>query len=154
MDSKAVYDHVLSRVEEDLKHYGYKRSGKGRLFYRYSADGKVGCAVEMQKSAYSSGDNHRFTFNIGCVAIYELSGYGKEKLTTEVLKAVLRSTRMERLGGVSRGFDYWWEFSNDILDRFSAEEYYDRFLHGDIEKCANHLDEVSRKKEHVYLRDE
>ncbi len=99
MDSKAVYDHVLSRVEEDLKHYGYKRSGKGRLFYRYSADGKVGCVFEMQKSAYNTTDSQSFTFNVGCVALYELSGYYKAKLTAEPLKLMLKSPSAERLGG-------------------------------------------------------
>ncbi len=154
MDSKEVYDHVLSRVEEDLKHYGYKRSGKGRLFYRYSADGKVGCAFEMQRSAYNTTDSQSFTFNIVCVALYELSGYNKTKLTAEPIKLMLKSTSAERLGGISRGYDYWWEFSGKILESFPIEDYYDRFLHADIVKCADYLDELSRKKERVYLRDE
>ena len=151
MDSKAVYDHVLSRVEEDLKHYGYKRSGKGRLFYRYSAYGKVGCVFEMQRSAYNTTDSQSFTFNVGCVALYELSGYYKAKLTAEPLKLILKSPSAERLGGISRGYDYWWEFSDKILESFPIEEYYDRFLHADIIKCAGYLDDLSRKKERIYL---
>ena len=50
MDINVIYEYLLSKISEDLSAYGYKRSGKSTLFYRYSADKKVGCAFEMQKS--------------------------------------------------------------------------------------------------------
>lgn len=46
MDSAVIYESVLSNVQADLLEYGYARSGKSALFYRYSADKKVGCCIE------------------------------------------------------------------------------------------------------------
>ena len=42
MDSAVIYEAILSNVQADLLNYGYTRSGKSTLFYRYSADKKVG----------------------------------------------------------------------------------------------------------------
>lgn len=42
MDSAVIYEAFLSKVQADLLNYGYTRSGKSTLFYRYSADKKVG----------------------------------------------------------------------------------------------------------------
>ena len=69
MDMTSIYEYILSRIAEDLSQYGYKRSGKGSLFYRYSADKKVACAFEMQKSMFNLPDNYSFTFNLGCIAL-------------------------------------------------------------------------------------
>lgn len=41
MDSSTIYEYILSRVQADLTPYGYSRSGKSALFYRYSADKKL-----------------------------------------------------------------------------------------------------------------
>ena len=156
MDSVAIYDYILSRVNEDLTPYGYKRSGKGALFYRYSADKKVGCAIEMQKSILNSPESYSFTFNLGCIALYELSDYYGEKLTLEQLKLVIKSPCGVgiRLGHLCRGRDYWWEITGEILNRFSIEEYYNRFLQSDIIKCTRYLDEEARKKERKYFKGE
>lgn len=50
MDVLSVYEYILSRIAEDLTPYGYQKSGKSALFYRYSADKRVGCVFKMQKS--------------------------------------------------------------------------------------------------------
>ncbi len=156
MDSTAMYDYILSRINDDLSSYGYKRSGKGKMFYRYSADGKVACGIEMQKSILNSPESYSFTFNIGCIALYELPYYYKEKLTLEPLKLALGEPFFggERLGQLCRGSDYWWEITGEMLNynSFSIEKYYDIFLHNDIIKCAVHLDELAHKKEQVYQR--
>ena len=41
MDSAVIYEAILSKVQADLLNYGYTRSGKSTLFYRYSADKKI-----------------------------------------------------------------------------------------------------------------
>ena len=69
MDVLSVYEYILSRISEDLTPYGYQRSGKSALFYRYSIDKKIGCAFEMQKSINNCTDYYRFTFNIGCICL-------------------------------------------------------------------------------------
>ena len=148
MDINVIYEYILSRIAEDLASYGYKRSGKSTLFYRYSADKKVGCVFEMQKSMFNLPDDYSFTFNLGCIALYNLNGYYKDKLTLETAKLALRyDAGCMRLGHLSRGNDYWWNITDEILSDFSIEEYYNRFLHSDIIKGAEYLDEQARKKE-------
>ncbi len=151
VDFAAICEYVLSRVYDDLASYGYKRSGKGKLFYRYTAGGKVGCAVEMKKSMFNSSESFSFTFNISCVALYELKGYAKEKLTLEALKRTAgNSFGGMRIGSLCRGGDYWWEITADIANEYPMEEYYNRFVRNDIEKAACYLEELACKKEQVY----
>jgi len=152
MDSTTIYEYILSRIGDDLAPYGYKRSGKGRLFYRYFADGKVGCAVEMQKSMFNSREYCSFTFNLSCVSLYELSNYYKDKLTLQPLKISLLNvySGAERIGDLCRGGDYWWTIDDDMLSEYTIEEYYDFFIHKDIEKAARHLNELADKKGKVY----
>ena len=155
MDVASIYEYILSKIAEDLIPYGYKRSGKGRLFYRYSADKKVGCALEMQKSMFNSPGDYSFTFNLGCIALYNLNGYYKDKLNLEALKLSLTfQADFLRLGHLSRGYDYWWNITDEILKSISIEEYYDRFLKPDIIKGAEYLNEQARKKERVYLNND
>ena len=151
MDINVIYENILSRITEDLASYGYKRSGKGTLFYRYSADKKVGCAFEMQKSMFNSPDDYSFTFNLGCIALYNLNGYHKDKLTLEALKlSRLLQTGGKRLGVLSRGSDYWWSINNKTLRKFKIEKYYNQFLQKDIIKGAEYLNEQAQIKERVY----
>lgn len=89
MDSAVIYEAFLSKVQADLLNYGYTRSGKSTLFYRYSADKKVGCCIEMQKSMFNLPDDYSFTFNFLCVGSYELNGYHDRRLTVSALKACL-----------------------------------------------------------------
>ena len=155
MDINVIYEYLLSKISEDLSAYGYKRSGKSTLFYRYSADKKVGCAFEMQKSMFNSPDDYSFTFNLGCIALHNLNGYYKDKLTLETVKLALTfQAGFERLGHLSRGHDYWWNITDEILSDFPTEEYYNRFLHPDIIKGAEYLNEQARKKESVYIKNE
>ena len=154
MDITSIYEYMLSRIGEDLASHGYKRSGKGTLFYRYSADKKVACAFEMQKSMFNSPDDYSFTFNLGCIALYNLNGYYKDKLTLETVKLALTfQAGVQRLGHLSRGYDYWWNITDEILNNYSIEEYYNRFLQPDIIKGAEYLSEQARKKESVYTKD-
>lgn len=152
MDSTAMYEYILSRIQEDLLPYGYKRSGKGGLFYRYSCEGKVGCAIEMQKSMFNSPGVYSFTFNLGCVALYELNGYYKDKLSLQPLRLATRSYQSGgmRIGHLCRGRDYWWEITDGILKMFTLEKYYELFVQKDIQKAAEYLDEMAIKKENVY----
>ena len=155
MNIASIYEYILSRITEDLASYGYKRSGKSTLFYRYSADKKVGCAFEMKKSMFNSPDDYSFTFNLGCIALYNLNGYYKDKLTLEAVKLALTfQAGFNRLGHLSRGNDYWWNITDEILSDFSIEEYYNRFLHSDIIKGAEYLNEQARKKESMYTKNE
>ena len=148
MDMASIYEYVLSRIAQDLLVYGYKRSGKGTLFYKYSDDKKVACVFEMQKSMFNSSDDYSFTFNLGCIALYDLNGYFKDKLTLEAAKLALRyDAGCMRLGHLCRGRDYWWNVTNEILNDYSPQEYYDRFLRPDIIKGAEYLNEQARKKE-------
>ena len=147
MDINVIYEYILSRIAEDLASYGYKRSGKSTLFYRYSADKKVGCVFEMQKSMFNLPDNYSFTFNLGCIALYNINGYRKDRLTLETVKYALHPELSVRLGHLSRGNDYWWNITDEILSDFSIEEYYNRFLRSDIIKGAEYLDEQAEKKE-------
>ena len=151
MDITSIYEYILSRIAEDLLRYGYKRSGKSSLFYRYSADKKVGCAFEMQKSMFNSPDNYSFTFNLGCIALYNLNWYHKDNLTLETLKlSLLIPSGGKRLGQLSRGYDYWWSIDQKTLKKCKIEKYYDQFLQPDIVKGAEYLNEQASKKESVY----
>lgn len=152
MDMASIYETVLSGIAEDLLPYGFKRSGKGALFYRYSADRRVACGIEMQKSMFNSPESCSFTFNVGCIDIYGLSDYYGEKLTLGPLRLALKSLYGGgvRLGHLCRGYDYWWEITDEMMSDLSAEEYYAQFLHADILKCARYLDEQARKKERRY----
>ncbi len=153
MDRALIYGYILSRVNEDLVKYGYKRSGKSKLFYRYFEDGKITCAVEMEKSAFNTEDCCRFTFNAGCIALYNLSGYPKNKLTLETVKLALTTQAgVIRIGHLTDRGDYWWEIDEEILNHVSLEEYYNRYLHDDIIKCACYLDELALKKAWVYKK--
>ena len=108
MDSAVIYESVLSNVQADLLEYGYARSGKSALFYRYSADKKVGCCIEMQKSMFNFPDNYSFTFNLLCVGLYELDEYYNHKLTVSALKACIHNPFIsERIGIIYHNRDYW-----------------------------------------------
>lgn len=152
MDINAIYEYILSRISDDLTPYGYKRSGKSGLFYRYSSDKKVGCAFEMQKSMFNSLEGYSFTFNLGCIGLYNLYGYVGDKLTLKTLRYALYDAI--RLGHLTRGCDYWWEITDEILNDFPIDAYYNQFLHADVIKAADYLNELSHKKESVYNKDE
>ena len=151
MDSTVIYEYLLSRIQEDLANYGYSRSGKSGLFYRYSADKKVGCVIEMQKSMLNSPESYSFTFNLLCVGLYDLDDYFNDRLTISAIRTCLQNPFItERIGVLCRGRDYWWEITDDILSEHSMQAYYDRFILNDIQKSAVYLDEQARKKESVY----
>ena len=151
MDSTVIYEYLLSRIQEDLANYGYSRSGKSGLFYRYSADKKVGCVIEMQKSMLNSPESYSFTFNLLCVGLYDLDDYFNDRLTISAIRTCLQNPFItERIGVLCRGRDYWWEITDDILSEHSMQAYYDRFILDDIQKSAVYLDEQAGKKESVY----
>ena len=151
MDSTVIYEYLLSRIQEDLANYGYSRSGKSGLFYRYSADKKVGCVIEMQKSMLNSPESYSFTFNLLCVGLYDLDDYFNDRLTISAIRTCLQNPFItERIGILCRGRDYWWEITDDILSEHSMQAYYDRFILNDIQKSAVYLDEQAGKKESVY----
>ena len=151
MDSTVIYEYLLSRIQEDLANYGYSRSGKSGLFYRYSADKKVGCVIEMQKSMLNSPESYSFTFNLLCVGLYDLDDYFNDRLTISAIRTCLQNPFItERIGILCRGRDYWWEITDDILSEHSMQAYYDRFILDDIQKSAVYLDEQAEKKESVY----
>ena len=153
MDSAVIYESVLSNVQADLLEYGYARSGKSALFYRYSADKKVGCCIEMQKSMFNFPDNYSFTFNLLCVGLYELDEYYNHKLTVSALKTCLHNPFIsERIGIICRGRDYWWRITSDILKNCDPEEYYDRCIKNDIKACAIYLDKLAEKKQMKYVQ--
>ena len=151
MDSTVIYEYLLSRIQKDLANYGYSRSGKSGLFYRYSADKKVGCVIEMQKSMLNSPESYSFTFNLLCVGLYDLDDYFNDRLTISAIRTCLQNPFItEKIGILCRGRDYWWEITDDILSEHSMQAYYDCFILNDIQKSAIYLDEQARKKESVY----
>lgn len=149
MDVKSIYEYFLTRISEDASPDGYKRCGKS--FYRLSAEGKVGCAIEMQRSSNNTVGSCSFTFNLACVALYELRGYGKKTLTREALRLALRSPdTFIRIGHVSRRRDYWWEITEDIMAIYTPSEYYERFIRQDIEKAVLWLRGSAERKKRIY----
>lgn len=153
MDSAVIYESVLSNVQADLLEYGYARSGKSTLFYRYSADKKVGCCIEMQKSMFNCSDSYSFTFNFLCVGTHELDGFQDRRLTVSALKACFYDPYIsERIGIICRGRDYWWEITDDVLENCDLKEYYDRFVKNDIKTCAAYLDDLAEKKQLIYTQ--
>ena len=153
MDITAIYESVLTNVQTELLTYGYTRSGKSTLFYRYSADKKVGCCIEMQKSMFNSPDSYSFTFNLLCIGSYELRGYRDRSLTVSVLKSCFSNPFVsKRIGTICRGGDYWWEITPEILEYVDPEEYYDRYIRNDIKAAAAYLDELSEKKQSKYTQ--
>ena len=155
MDNNEIYQYILSKVQSDLSEYGYSRSGNSMLFYRYSADKKIACCIEMQKSMFNYLGSYSFTFNLLCVALYELNGYSKDRLTISIIKKCFPNPYVtKRIGMVCYKQDYWWNITDEILSDFSIEEYYNRFLHSDIIKGAEYLDEQARKKESIYIKDD
>lgn len=153
MDSAAIYESVLSNVQTELLNYGYTRSGKSTLFYHYSADRKIGCCIEMQKSMFNFEDNYSFTFNLLCIGSYELRGYYDRRLTVSALKTCFSDPFIsKRIGTICRGRDYWWEITPEILKNVDPEEYYDRFIKNDIKAAAAYLDELAEKKQSIYTQ--
>ncbi|MBR6645573.1 MAG: hypothetical protein IKL21_07425 [Clostridia bacterium] len=71
-------------------------------------------------------------------------------MTLEAVRFALHPELSVRLGHLSRGCDYWWNITDEILKDFPIEEYYNRFLHSDIIKGAEYLNEQAFKKESVY----
>lgn len=154
MEQNSIYEYILSRVQTDLARYGYERSGKSRFFYQYAVGGKVGCIIEMQKSMFNFPDSYSFTFNLGCVGLYQLSGFQKEKLTLDVLRNSLKNPYVAiRIGQLRRGADYWWEINDSILKMYTLEEYYNRFIQKDIECAADNLKELADQKARIYHND-
>ena len=66
------------------------------------------------------------------------------------MKYYLNSNLSERIGHLTRGHDYWWEITDEVLKEFTLEEYYDTFLMGEIKASASHLADLSAKKENRY----
>ena len=151
MDSSVIYEYLLSRIQEDLANYGYSRSGKSGLFYRYSADKKVGCVIEMQKSMLNSPESYSFTFNLLCVGLYDLDDYFNDRLTISAIRTCLQNPFItERIGVLCRGRDYWWEITDDVLNEYNLKEFYDNFIQNDIRKSILYLDELAIKKSKKY----
>ena len=151
MDSSVIYEYLLSRIQEDLANYGYSRSGKSGLFYRYSADKKVGCVIEMQKSMLNSPESYSFTFNLLCVGLYDLDDYFNDRLTISAIRTCLQNPFItERIGVLCRGGDYWWEITDDVLNEYNLKEFYDNFIQNDIRKSILYLDELAIKKSKKY----
>ena len=147
-----MYEALLSMVQGELEHFGFKRSGKSTLFYRYSHDKKIACGLQMQKSMFNGPEGLSFTFNYVCICTKELRGYSKEHMTLEAVKAGLGDFRVfERIGSLCRGRDHWWNITEEILKQCSLEDYYHRFLQKDILKTAHHLDIATEIKVKIYL---
>lgn len=130
MDKGEIYKSMLSYIEHDLLLLSYRRSGKGILFYRYGPDKQVACGIEMQKSLFSSDDRCVFTFNSTCIAIYHVSPRPKQ-LTLAHIKAGLRRS-FERTGPSYPDAHGWWEITEEYLQEYGLEGYYDRFMRKDI----------------------
>jgi hypothetical protein len=57
----------------------------------------------------------------------------------------------ERIGPLCRGGDYWWEITEEFVAEYGLKGYYDRFIQGDMKKCAAYLDGLAAKKEKRYM---
>lgn len=107
----------------------------------------------MQKSINNCTDYYRFTFNIGCICLYDLPGKTADILTLKTLKcAFCDEIGGLRMGQLCKQGDYWWEITDQTLNKLSLEEYYNRFLHADIVKCAKYLDKQAHKKEGIVAK--
>ena len=145
MDSTEIYGYILSRVEADLSPCGYSRSGKGALFYRFTADKRVGCAVELQRSLFNSPESYSFTFNLLCVGLRDPDDYYGEKLTVSALRACMKNPYVaERIGPLCR-------ITEEFVAEYGLKGYYDRFIQGDMKKCAAYLDGLAAGKEKRYM---
>lgn len=153
MDNNEIYQYILSKVQSDLSEYGYSRSGNSMLFYRYSADKRIACCIEMQKSMFNYSGSYSFTFNLLCVALYELNGYSKDRLTISIIKKCFPNPYVtKRIGMVCRKQDYWWSITDEILSEYGLAQYYDRFLHNDIINAAIYLENRAKDKEKIYQK--
>lgn len=56
----------------------------------------------------------------------------------------------ERIGVLCGGGDYWWDITDEILDYFSLEAYYDNFMQLDIKKVPIIWTDLLSKKEQSY----
>ncbi len=152
MENAEIYESILSKIATELAHFGFQRSGKSALFYRYSHDKRIACALQMQKSMFNGPEGLSFTFNFVCVCVKELRNYSKGQLTLAAVKTALGDFRIfERIGPLCRGKDYWWSITDDILKNISPDEYYDRFLKKDILQTVQHLDIRAEIKAKMYL---
>ncbi len=152
MENVKIYESILSNVATELTHFGFQRSGKSTLFYRYSYDKKIACALQMQKSMFNGPEGLSFTFNLSCVCVKEWKYPAKEKLTLAMIKASFQDYRLyDRIGTLCRGKDHWWHITEETLKNYSLEEYYDRFIRKDILHTAHHLDVRAESKAKVYL---
>lgn len=151
MENEVIYETLLSKVQAELEPFGFKRSGKSTLFYRYSHDKKIACGLQMQKSMFNGPEELSFTFNYVCICTKDLRGYSKEHMTLKTVKAGLGDFRIfERIGSLCRGRDHWWRITEEILIQYSLEDYYRRFIQRDILKTAQHLDIAAEIKAKLY----
>ena len=151
MENEVIYEALLSKVQAELEPFGFKRSGKSTLFYRYSHDKKIACGLQMQKSMFNGPEGLSFTFNLLCICVKELKNYSKEHMTIAAIKAGFGDFRVfERIGSLCRGRDHWWNVTDEILSQYSLEDYYTRFIQKDILKTAQHLDIATEIKVKIY----
>lgn len=150
MNNEQIYETILSRIETELKKFGFKRSGKGKLYYRYFADKKVGCGIEMQKSMFNYPGYISFTFNMSCIAMYNIYNYWGDKLNLSILRKSVNCIDGDRMGTICRGYDYWWVITDEIMNAVTPNEYYDRYLASDIIKSANYLIDLAKEKSKCY----
>jgi len=145
-----IYEYVLSRVQEQLEKDGYKRSGKGTVFYRYHTDKRLACVVGMQKSFDNGPESLFFTFNLDCVTVDEIMEadptFFGPALNLTVLKTYLRSILSERIGHVCRGGDAWYEVSEYSLMGRKLSQYYDDTIGPDIDMVIKHLNDLVKNK--------
>lgn len=151
MEQGEIYEYFLTRVEEDLSPLGYRRSGKGMLFYRYCADKQVACGIEMQKSGFNYPGSYSFTFNLVCVSVHCFSPQPKT-LTLKHLKSSFCYPHNERIGSVCRGRDHWWKITEEYLAEYGLNGYYERLIQADILKSGAYLNEKAKSKESLVSR--
>lgn len=149
-NTEQMCEFVLSRMQELLEKDGYRRNGKGTIFYRYHADRRIACVLGMQKSVNNCYGNFEFTFNVGCVSIDDVMDADPNffgfRLTLAVLKEYLRSCLSDRIGFICRGYDVWYDLSEYGLMGRNISQYYNDTILPDIEKVRNCLNEQVVKK--------
>ena len=145
LEHEEYYSTLLNDMQSHLTQHGYRRSGQSGLFYRYDPDRSVACAIELQRSAFNYPGCYSFTFNLVCIHLFNLAAPRPNKLSLPVIRAALRSPLAERLGVLTRRGDYWWSITDELSAVCPPAEYYQRFLHHDIEQGLCWLDSKAAK---------
>lgn len=150
-DLSYMYDYILDEMAVQLSDYGFKRSGKGLLFYQYYENKKIVCGIKMQKSMDNCRGYHKFTFNIMCSSLRWEKDVVKQ-ITLKHLQNYDYGVLYDRIGCVVGPGDKWYLITSNILCGNDEKWFYDKYLRQDIAAAGKFMNDFVKEEIDFYYR--